>query len=172
MSIVKFDGMYRFLSNFYACKVTYQGVEYPSAEHAYQAAKSEDQSYREKIRNCGSPATAKRLGGAVQLPPNWEEKKLNVMYTVLLSKFSDPKLRQRLIDTGIVFIAEGNYWHDNFWGACKCKKCAGKGKNNLGMILMKIRANIKHAGGEKSLCVRQDKDRLSIVYNQKARRSI
>ena len=38
--IDKFDGEYRFLSNFYVCQVTYNDITYNSSEHAYQAAKA------------------------------------------------------------------------------------------------------------------------------------
>ena len=37
--ITRFHGEYRFLSNFYPVKVEYDGVQYPTVEHAYQAAK-------------------------------------------------------------------------------------------------------------------------------------
>jgi len=39
-----------------------------------------------------------------------------------------------LLQTGDEELIEGNKWGDRFWGVCK-----GKGKNNLGKILMKIR---------------------------------
>ena len=31
--ITRFDGRYGFLSNFYPCKIEYQGITYPSVEH-------------------------------------------------------------------------------------------------------------------------------------------
>lgn len=41
MSEIKsFTGKYSFLSNFYPCKVLFEGVRYPSVEHAFQAAKN------------------------------------------------------------------------------------------------------------------------------------
>lgn len=51
-------------------------------------------------------------------------------------KFKDEQLKEMLLSTGNADIIEGNYWHDNFWGQCSCEKCVGKGKNNLGKILM------------------------------------
>ena len=47
-----------------------------------------------------------------------------------------------LLSTGDVAIIEGNYWHDNFYGQCTCEKCAGKGKNKLGKLLMDIRSEL------------------------------
>ena len=37
--IVEFKGEHRWLSNFSDAKVSYDGVEYPTVEHAYQASK-------------------------------------------------------------------------------------------------------------------------------------
>jgi predicted NAD-dependent protein-ADP-ribosyltransferase YbiA (DUF1768 family) len=31
----------RWLSNFYPCTIEYEGITYPSSEHAYQAAKTQ-----------------------------------------------------------------------------------------------------------------------------------
>jgi predicted NAD-dependent protein-ADP-ribosyltransferase YbiA (DUF1768 family) len=38
--IVSFDGKYEFLSNFAPVTIHFDGHEYPSVEHAYQAAKT------------------------------------------------------------------------------------------------------------------------------------
>ena len=38
--INEFSGRYRWLSNFHTCSIVYDGVEYPSTENAYQAAKT------------------------------------------------------------------------------------------------------------------------------------
>lgn len=35
-----FDGEYAFLSNFYLCKVKYNGIEYKHSEGAFQAQKT------------------------------------------------------------------------------------------------------------------------------------
>jgi len=39
-TINTFRGKYRFLSNFYYAEVNYEGIRYPTVEHAYQAAKT------------------------------------------------------------------------------------------------------------------------------------
>ncbi len=57
-------------------------------------------------------------------------------------------LREMLLATGDEELVEGNYWCDNFWGACWCPDCEGKEKHNhLGRILMKIREEAKHGQG-------------------------
>lgn len=67
MQICKFDGKYSFLSNFYPCKVIYDGMRYPSVEHAYQAAKTNNVSDRKYIACCESAKAAKRFGKKVDL---------------------------------------------------------------------------------------------------------
>ena len=40
--IDSFSGEYDFLSNFYSQEITYDGIKYPTNEHAFQAAKTLD----------------------------------------------------------------------------------------------------------------------------------
>lgn len=140
MSINRFRGSHFFLSNFYFCFVNLDGELYPSVEHAYQAAKTLNKSKRFTIQTAKDPATAKRLGRRVSHRRDWKEVKLSVMEGLLKQKFSDGELRQRLINTGNEEIIEGNTWGDTFWGVCN-----GKGENQLGKLLMKIREEIKCA---------------------------
>src|SRR6185369_8674281 len=44
--ILEFQGDNRFLSNFFPAEVIYEGITYPTAEHAYQAAKTLDPEQR------------------------------------------------------------------------------------------------------------------------------
>ena len=60
------------------------------------------------------------------------------MEEALRIKFSNPKLRKALLDTGDEYLEEGNTWGDQYWGVCN-----GVGKNKLGKLLMKIRQEIK-----------------------------
>jgi len=77
--INEFNGPFRFLSNFAPIAVRYQGIMYPTAEHAYQAAKTTDPRELADILHCAKPADAKRLGQKVTLRPDWEEIKVGVM---------------------------------------------------------------------------------------------
>ena len=136
--INEFKGKYSFLSNFYKSKVTYKDITYPASENAYQAQKND--SIFENIFISCSPAESKKESKKINLRSDWELVKYNIMYDILLIKFSDPTLKQLLIDTYPHQLIEGNYWHDNYWGMCNCDKCLNKKKeNNLGKILMKIR---------------------------------
>mgnify|MGYP003560200375 CR=1 FL=1 len=76
--INKFDGPYAFLSNFYHSPIIYEGLEYPTVEHAFQAAKTLKMSERESIAALPTPGAAKRAGRQVSLRKDWEEvKKVN-----------------------------------------------------------------------------------------------
>lgn len=91
------------------------------------------------------PNEAKRMGRSVKIREDWEQVKKLIMYEICFEKFSqNDNLRQMLLDTGDEYIEEGNNWHDNEWGVCHCQKCKNKvGKNNLGVILMRVRDMLK-----------------------------
>ena len=150
--IKDFRGPYRWHSNFHLIDIEYEGLVYPSSEHAYQAAKTLDRDWDRKIIQAApTPATAKRPGMTVQLRPDWESIKTRVMETILRTKFEDPELRQKLLDTGSEILIEGNYWHDNFWGTCICPRCGDRGENWLGKLLMKIRQEIQFREARKNI---------------------
>ncbi len=133
-TIDRFDGEFAFLSNFWDSKVHYDGMEFRTVEHAYQAAKSLDKDERLKIRNAKTAAESKKLGQKVTLRRDWENVKLGIMLELLREKFAIPELRQLLLDTGDAELIEGNWWGDTFYGVCK-----GKGLNHLGRMLMLVR---------------------------------
>jgi N-glycosidase YbiA len=128
------DPPYEFLSNFYPATVRLDGVEYPTVEHAYQAAKTLNEAERRHVRSAPTPAEAKARGGQVTIRPDWNEVKVEVMRGLLRQKFSDAALRDRLLRTAPRELVEGNTWGDQFWGVCE-----GKGENWLGRLLMEIR---------------------------------
>ena len=136
--IDSFTGPFDFLSNFFALKVVLDGVEYPTLEHAFQAAKTHAAEERAKILNCPTPGSAKRMGKKVKLRPDWENVKLGIMEALVRQKFGDPELKARLLKTRDRVLIEGNHWNDTFWGVCR-----GKGRNHLGRILMKVRDELK-----------------------------
>jgi len=137
--IEQFIGEYRFLSNFYPCKILYEGIEYPSSEHAYQASKTLDMELRKIISKLAKAGESKKMGQTIPLRPDWSDKlKIQIMYDILKIKFrKETKLAEMLIATGDHFLVEGNTWHDYFWGVGD-----GVGKNHLGKLLMKIREEL------------------------------
>jgi ribA/ribD-fused uncharacterized protein len=145
LSISSFRGEYGFLSNFYSAPVKMYGIEYPTVEHAFVAAKTLDLKERAWVRNCKTPADAKRLGRKLTLRRDWNTFRLQAMYELVKRKFTDHEwLRKKLLATGNMEIREGNRWHDNFWGNCTCPRCCGdRGQNHLGRILMQVRRELR-----------------------------
>lgn len=144
MNISIFKGNFRWLSNFHLCEIEFEGLKYPSTEHAYQAAKFSSKEDRERVRNAEKPAIAKKMGAKAIVTQEWHAgRKQEVMYEICKYKFSKhADLRQKLLDTKGITLVEGNGWHDNEWGSCFCEACGSKGKNLLGKILMKIREEL------------------------------
>jgi ribA/ribD-fused uncharacterized protein len=135
--IDSFSKQYRFLSNFYPCKIWFEGLLYPSTEHAYQAAKTLDM--QERIRISKLPvADAKKAGNKIKIRDDWEEIKISVMVQLIDMKFNIQLFAEKLLATGEAELIEGNWWNDVFWGVCK-----GVGKNMLGIILMEKRDRLK-----------------------------
>lgn len=138
--ISHFRGEWRFLSNFYAAKVTMGRVEYPSVEHAYQAAKTDRKTDRNAIYRCVTAGAAKAYGRRVNLRPDWESVKLGIMEDLLRQKFEIWDMRGGLVRSWPRQLIEGNCWGDRFWG-----ECDGAGENHLGRLLMKIRRDLWEA---------------------------
>ena len=139
MAITRFRNKHYFLSSMYPHKITSNEIEYPSLENAYQAEKTLDMEDRYKIAKMKDPRDAKRYGQTVKLRHEWNDIKLDIMYYLVKIKFSDPKLKRELIDTEPHELIEENNWGDTFWGTC-----GGKGQNNLGKILMRVREEVLH----------------------------
>lgn len=133
--ILQFKDEYRWLSNFWPSKVNLDGVTYPSVENAYQAAKTVIKDERKFFVNCTS-GQAKRRGKEITQREDWPFIKIAVMRDLLIQKFRDPILKQKLIDTGDQRIREGNNWNDKFWGVCLK---TGAGDNHLGNLITEIR---------------------------------
>lgn len=134
-----FFAEYRWLSNFYASHIQYEGLDFGSAEAAFQAMKTLNQQDRKSFQKM-SASTAKKVGrsNAILLRPDWDDVKLRIMYEINLDKYTrHPILRKKLLDTGNRHLEEANWWGDEFWGTFK-----GKGRNELGKILMRIREEL------------------------------
>lgn len=140
MKISEFQGMYRFLSNFYPVQIKYKGIVFPSTEHAFMAMKTLDEDTRWHIASLRTSSEAKRYGRSIKLRPDWEAIKFQVMLEVNRLKYQIPELREMLLATGDAILEEGNTWNDRIWGICPPN--SGNGQNHLGRILMKIRAEL------------------------------
>ncbi len=141
-AITTFQGEYRFLSNFWPCCIDWEGLVYPSLEHAYAASKTDDASVKKMIRSCATPGEAKEYLADHDLKPSFSwtvPKKLLVMEKLLFIKFGgkEPLLTRALMATADAELIEGNTWDDTFWGVCN-----GTGENHLGKLLMKVRESL------------------------------
>lgn len=131
--IQKFQGQYRWLSNF----CNYNGT---TVEHEYQAAKTNNPDWKCRIMNTRTPGEAKRLGRVAPMAPNWEFHKLNVMLELLRKKFRTSPFREWLLETGDEYLQEGNWWGDTFWGV---DLRTGEGQNKLGKLIMQVRNELR-----------------------------
>ena len=145
--IAHFTKENKWLSNYHLINIEYEGIIYPSTEHAFQAAKTLDKEERKKIlyNTDGSVTSckdARLMGRKITMRSDWEEKKIDIMLSLNRQKFQNSSLRQQLLATENMELIEGNWWNDTFWGVCN-----GVGKNMLGKILMQIREELKKKGG-------------------------
>lgn len=134
--IREFQGEYRWLSNFWPCKITLDGMTYNSVEHAYMSAKSDDIEWKKFCQSTYSLGQVKKASRSLRVKDNWNDIKLQVMKECIDQKFSQEPLKSMLINTGDIHIQEGNMWNDKFWGVCLK---TGKGENFLGKIIMQKR---------------------------------
>ena len=134
--IAKFEGQYFFLSNFFECPVTYKGITFTNTEAAFHSQKDVNRAIEFAHLD---PSSAKKLGRKVTLRSDWEQVKDDIMYEVLVAKFTqNAALKILLLRTGDQELIEGNWWNDTYWGVCR-----GVGKNTLGKLLMRLRQEIR-----------------------------
>ena len=138
--IRSFNGKHSFLSNFHLCDVRFEGVTYHSVEAAFQAAKCVSPEARRRFATM-SPYMAKQAGRTVDLRPDWEDVKVEVMRGLLREKFAPgSELARMLLSTGNAELHEGNTWGDTFWGE---DLKTGTGRNMLGNLLMEVRDGLR-----------------------------
>ena len=137
MAITNFRGEYFFLSNFFPVEMCVGGIIYPTLEHAYVAAKTNNEEQKRFIQTIETPGLAKKYGRSedIELVPFWNDIKITVMKVLIAEKFKDGELLNKLLATEGQELIEGNQHHDTFWGECPL----GNGKNMLGKILMEHR---------------------------------
>ncbi len=149
LKVTAFRDEYSFLSNFHICAVRRGDYTYMSVEHAFQAAKAVHPMDALEIARAISPARAKQMGRVVKRRADWEGIKHELMYGLLVDKFSDEALGKLLLETGDAELIEGNWRCDTEWGVCgegvACRKGIHReptGENLLGAMLMSVRKGI------------------------------
>jgi ribA/ribD-fused uncharacterized protein len=142
IALFRSDGNLSELSNFYRTKLKYRGVQFPSAEHAYQHAMAlfhsrPDVAYRIQIAH--TPAQAKRLSKSVKKCEQWHEAKPVVMLEILRAKAKQClAFKEKLLATSTMKLVH-NIDTDSFWG------CGPdfQGANIMGKLLEELRENLQ-----------------------------
>lgn len=143
---------YGAFSNLYRREVRLDGQAFPTAEHAYQAAKARRREVRDWILAAPSPALlAMAAHGLYQwdIVPEWSRIKFERMRAVLSAKFTQHSdLRELLLSTGTARLVEAGTVDNavnRLWGEVN-----GKGKNMLGLLLMELRDELASVGQRSS----------------------
>lgn len=132
---------YGCFSNLYRRSIEFEGRTFPTSEHAYQYGKPRKVAVREWLMAAPSPALlAMAAHGLYQwdVAPGWSRSKVVRMRDVLFAKFTQhADLAQVLLSTDNARLVEDTPC-DRFWGEVN-----GVGRNMLGVLLMKVRAELR-----------------------------
>lgn len=127
-----------FMSNFSAFRVTYDGEDWMTSEHAYQAAKFHRHGVVfPQILHAKSAHLALTIAhqNKVHYMPGWPTQKVRIMTEIVRAKFEQHEYIQRkLKETGDAWLIE-NATKDAFWG----RGSDWQGRNELGKIWMRLR---------------------------------
>lgn len=128
-------------SNLYQRPIEFEGLIYPTSEHAYQAGKASKPAVRDWILSAPTPALAAMAAHGLyvwDVVPDWAQIKFDRMRRVLRAKFDQhPDLQELLLATGEARLVEAGTVSNavnRLWG-----EVDGKGENMLGVMLMELR---------------------------------
>lgn len=143
---------YGAFSNLYRRTIVFEGGEYPTSEHAYQAGKARKDSVREWLMAAPSPSLLAMAAHGLyvwDVHPDWSKTKFDRMKRVLQAKFTQHEdLRELLLSTGnarLVEKATVDNSVNRLWGEVN-----GVGKNMLGQLLMEVRDELRAAQNKKT----------------------
>src|SRR5580698_2327306 len=101
---------YGAFSNLFKRPILFEGTEYPTAEHAYQAGKASKEAVRKWILSAPSPSLVAMAAHGLytwDIVPNWSKIKFDRMRAVLWAKFDQHEdLRKLLVSTGTSRLIE------------------------------------------------------------------
>ena len=146
-----FRGDWRFLGTMHVSPFEWEGAVYRSAEHAYQSAKHPEAAA--EILRRADPKEAKAFArslpeeGRLVPPAAWDAVKDARMLEVQRAKFRREPLRTGLLATGDARLVHENAHGDAYWGVVPGEG----GRNRLGAILMRVRAELREGLGEGEL---------------------
>lgn len=129
---------YYVFDNFSSFQVEYNGVLYPTAEHAYQAAKFVNSApeIAQQIAKAKSAHEALKIAEANdgKKDSDWAAKAEKVMKEILLCKVNQHEyVKRKLLQSGDREIIEDS-WRDSTWGW----GADHQGQNKLGKLWMEI----------------------------------
>lgn len=88
-----------FLSNGFACKIEYAGLEFTNVESALQSAKAKNDKERKLFTKLG-PSQARYKSRLIKVRDNWNEIKEEALYNILYAKFDqNSNLKSLLLQT-------------------------------------------------------------------------
>lgn len=156
---------YGAFSNLYRRAIIFEGVEYPTSEHAYQAGKARKDSVRDWLMAAPTPSLLAMAAHGLYIwdvAPNWSKTKFDRMKRVLNAKFTQHEdLKELLLSTGnarLVEKATVNNSVNRLWGEVN-----GVGKNMLGQLLMELREELRSE---------QTKTKTSLTHKKAARKKL
>ena len=143
---------YKWLSSFNKAKpFDYEGISYPTVEHAFHAQKIEKDhplrdEYQNRIANEIDPLEAKRLGSRKSFERNnlvlredWNDVRVKIMEDITRNYYkNNKKFMKKLIETGSVELIHSGPRIDGFWGVNK-----NESNNYHGKTLMLLRDEFK-----------------------------
>lgn len=136
---------YGAFSNLYRRPIVFEGIEFPTAEHAYQAGKARKKEVRDWLLSAPTPSLLAMAAHGLytwDIVPGWSVTKYDRMRQVLYAKFSQYEdLKQLLLNTGNVRLVENGTVPNavnKTWGEVN-----GKGLNMLGRLLMEVRSMLR-----------------------------
>lgn len=139
------NGPYGEFSNLYRCPVEFEGEQFASAEHAYQAGKPRKPEVRAWLLAAPSPSLLAAAAHSLSywdIAPGWSKGRRDRMRRVVEAKFCQhADLADVLLSTGDARIVECGTVDNEVnrrWGEVN-----GKGSNWLGLILMGVREGLR-----------------------------
>lgn len=140
------------LSNFSAFNLEWEGLTFPTSEHAYHWEKfaceemdlpggRSDIAYFVMTAPSAHEAFKIAERNKAKRRSDWDEVKVGVMRRILHAKADQHEyVRRKLLATGDRALVE-NSWRDDFWGW----GADGCGQNMLGKLWMEVRAELRAA---------------------------
>ncbi len=111
-----------------------------TVEHWFQACKAMSRRECDNILACGTAKGAKHAGRQIELRPDWELVKFDVMVCAERGKFTLEPYRSLLLLTNPRPLAESS--PDDFSWGCRDEHGGCNGRNLLGLALMRVRREL------------------------------